>query len=180
MLINGFGYQFNIKEEIFQMSNTAGNDTIGGSSTLLNYAVIEERQNCGVFNVQLTLKDFIHDYNEGENSAKKQLEPFNTNNGENPQGEPLKHGNEKLLYVMLQAVDLIKKVTKDYKLMNYYICPLNLMITEHYELRLLNFSLIDFQTIAMTNSEKSYNGKGTMIRSQFKGEIKRVQDLLAG
>jgi len=54
------------------------------------------------------------------------------------------------------------------------------MITEHYELRLLNFSLIDFQTIAMTNSENSDNGKGTMIRSQFKGEIKRVQDLLAG
>ena len=39
------------KEEILQISNTAGNDTIGGSSTLLNYAVIEERQNCGVFNV---------------------------------------------------------------------------------------------------------------------------------
>ena len=64
--------------------------------------------------------------------------------------------------------------------MNYYICPLNLMLTEHYELKLLNFSLIDFQAVSLNASQTGDSNNGTMLRSQFKSEIKRVQDLLAG
>ena len=30
-----------------------------GLTKILNYVAIEERQNCGIFNAQLTLKDFI-------------------------------------------------------------------------------------------------------------------------
>lgn len=58
-----FNYQFNIKEELFQVAKSADSELIGRSSRLLNYVAIEERQNCGVLNAQLTLKDFINQYN---------------------------------------------------------------------------------------------------------------------
>jgi len=45
-----FNYQFNIKEEIFQIKKSADSELIGKSSKILNYVTIEERQNCGVLN----------------------------------------------------------------------------------------------------------------------------------
>ena len=45
-----FNYQFNIKEEMFQIAKSEDSELIGKSSKILNYVAIEERQNCGVLN----------------------------------------------------------------------------------------------------------------------------------
>ena len=55
--------------------------------------------------------------------------------------------NEKLLYIFLQAIDLAKQLTKDHKLINYNICPLNIMVTEHFKLKLVDYSLVDFSAV---------------------------------
>ena len=55
-----FNYQFTIKEELLQIGMSADSVLIGNSSKLMNYVVIEERQNCGVLNAQMTIKDFIN------------------------------------------------------------------------------------------------------------------------
>ena len=187
-----FNYQFSIKEELFQITKSADSELIGRSSRLLNYVVIEERQNCGVLNAQLTLKDFINQYNQGSAGNMGPNDPT-----EPGQGQQLFHRDEKLLYIFLQAVDMIKKLTKDQKLINYNICPLNLVVTEHYELKLVDFSMVDFCEIShndhSTNSNQTLDFQGqieadgeklsssqvTILRSQFKSEIKRVSDLLA-
>jgi hypothetical protein len=41
----------------------------------------------------------------------------------------LVHPNEKLVYIFMQAIDMIKQLNNDFKLINYNICPLNLIIT---------------------------------------------------
>lgn len=103
-----FNYQFSIKEELFQISKSADSELIGRSSRLLNYVAIEERQNCGVLNAQLTLKDFINQYNQGTTGNAEPGDP-----NEAAQGQQLFHRDEKLLYIFLQAIDMIKKLTKD-------------------------------------------------------------------
>jgi hypothetical protein len=42
---------------------------------------------------------------------------------------------------------MAKQLTKDLKLINYNICPLNLVITEHFKLKLVDFSLVDFASV---------------------------------
>jgi hypothetical protein len=101
--------------------------------------------------------------------------------------------NEKLLYIFLQAIDLAKQLTKDHKLINYNICPLNIMITEHFKLKLVDFSLVDFHTVHHDDqsSQTSHNSEQTIdhiskvlqlpiiMRSQFKAEINRLKETLA-
>lgn len=82
------------------------------------------------------------------------------------QGKQLFHRDEKLLYIFLQAIDLIKKLTKDYKIINYNINPLNLIVTEHYELKLVDFSLVDFCEI--NHNENSSNSNQTLEKDKFK------------
>lgn len=60
----------------------------------------------------------------------------------------MKQKSEKLLYLFLQAIDMVKQLTRDHKLINYNINPLNLIITEHFKLKLVDFSLVDFCTIS--------------------------------
>lgn len=75
-------------------------------------------------------------------------------------GQQLFHRDEKLLYIFLQAVDMVKKLTKDQKLINYNICPLNLVVTEHYELKLVDFSMVDFCEIS--HNDHSTNSNQTL------------------
>lgn len=79
------------------------------------------------------------------------------------QGQQLFHRDEKLLYIFLQAIDMIKKLTKDQKLINYNISPLNIVVTEHYELKLVDFSMVEFCEIshndASTNSNQTLENK---------------------
>lgn len=39
---------------------------------------------------------------------------------------------------------MIKKLTRDHKLINYYVSPANILVTENFEVRLVDFSLVDF------------------------------------
>ena len=101
--------------------------------------------------------------------------------------------NEKLLYIFLQAIDLAKQLTKDHKLINYNICPLNIMVTEHFKLKLVDFSLIDFSSVHHDDksSVTSHSSEQTLDmisqklqlpiirRSQFKVEINRLKETLS-
>lgn len=101
--------------------------------------------------------------------------------------------NEKLLYIFLQAIDLAKQLTKDHKLINYNICPLNIMVTEHFKLKLVDFSLIDFSSVHHDDksSVTSHSSEQTLDmisqklqlpiirRSQFKAEINRLKETLS-
>jgi archaellum biogenesis ATPase FlaH len=55
---------------------------------ILNYVAIEERQNCGIFNAQLTLRDFISQMKSSDTEMQQK--------------------SEKLLYLFLQAIDMTK------------------------------------------------------------------------
>lgn len=62
----------------------------------------------------------------------------------------------------MQAIDMIKQLNNDFKLINYNICPLNLIITEQFELKIQDFSIVDFihpQQFenTSTNSEQTHN-----------------------
>ena len=48
----------------------------------------------------------------------------------------------------MQAVDLVKKLTIEEKIINYNICPLNLIIDEYFQLKLVDLSLVDFYTVS--------------------------------
>lgn len=58
---------------------------------------------------------------------------------------------------------MIKKLTKDQKLINYNLSPLNLVVTEHYELKLVDFSMVEFCEIShndtSTNSNQTLENK---------------------
>ena len=53
-----------------------------------------------------------------------------------------------------------KQLTKDHKLINYNINPLNLIITEHFKLKLVDFSLVDFCTVSH-DDQSSINSKSS-------------------
>ena len=61
----------------------------------------------------------------------------------------------------MQAIDMIKQLTKDHKLLNYNICPLNLVITEHFKLKMVDFSLVDFCTISHEDKSESVNSRSS-------------------
>ena len=45
--------------------------------------------------------------------------------------------------MLYQAIDLAKKLVKDFGIINYNISSLNLIVTENWELRLVDYSTID-------------------------------------
>lgn len=51
---------------------------------------------------------------------------------------------EKILYLFLQAINIIEKLTVEFGIINYNISPLNLTITNSWTLILTDFSVIDF------------------------------------
>lgn len=97
--------------------------------------MVEERDNCAQLSHQSNIKDFSRIFkfkpvlNDGKLSQSLQ--------------KYIAGKNEKLLYLLYQAIDLAKKLVKDFGIINYNISSLNLIVTENWELRLVDYSTID-------------------------------------
>lgn len=102
---------------------------------LLNYLVVEERDNCTQFSHQGNIKDF----------AKIFKMKLSLNDGKLTQSiqKHIASKNEKLLYLLYQAIDLSKKLVKEHGVINYNIASLNLIVTENWELKLVDYSTVD-------------------------------------
>ena len=82
----------------------------------MNYIVIEEREN------YQTLQEF--------NSL------IRTN-------KEIENKNEKVIYLLFQAIEMAKQLTTGAQILNYNIHPVNLIITDQWQLKLIDFSTVD-------------------------------------
>jgi hypothetical protein len=119
---------------------------------LINYVVVEERDHCNQLSHQMNLSDFIDQTRKNKDMQNK---------------------NEKILYLLYQAIDLAKKLTCECQVLNYNIHPLNLIITDHWQLKLIDFSTVDMvhplsHSMRRNTIESDTAEPEVQMRSQFK------------
>lgn len=107
----------------------------------------------------------MHDFSNlfklyGVNTAADNISELVTNQIQNK--------NEKLLYLLYQTLDMLKSLTQDHKIINYNISPINLIINDHWRLKLMDFSTVDILDDELPEEESKE------MRSQFKKEIKQM------